>query len=93
MTPSLVQAMPCAQEIAKVDSALKKQYAPDITLWNLFGCQICLGSELRKDAVVTKSQVREISFWRNVAYLHASRKDEVTCLDSLKIPKKLLRMI
>lgn len=87
------QASVCTQEIAKVDHALKKQYAPDITFWNLLGCQICLGSELRKDAVVTKAQVREISFWRNVAYMHDARKDEATCLDSLKTPKKLLRMI
>jgi hypothetical protein len=90
---TLTQAGQCTQEIAKVDHALKKQYAPDITFWNLLGCQICLGSELRKDAVVTKAQVREISFWRNVAYMHDARKDDVTCMDSLKTPKKLLRMM
>ena len=53
---------------------------------------VFLGSELRKDAIVTKSQIKEISFHRNIAYVQLTRGNDQQCADALKIPKKMLRI-
>jgi hypothetical protein len=48
---------------------VKNQYGGSGAWWEWFACPLCLGSELKKDAVVTKEQVREISSKRNLASL------------------------
>ena len=53
---------------------------------------VFLGSELRKDAIVTKSQIKEISFHRNIAYVQLTRGNDQQCVNALKIPKKMLRI-
>jgi hypothetical protein len=86
------QAQTCAKELAAVDQAVKKQYGADRTWKNILGCPVCLDGELRKDAIVTKAQIKEISYFRNIAYMHMNRGDDKMCRDSLKVPKRLLRV-
>lgn len=82
----------CMKEISAVDQAVKKQYGADRTWKNILGCPICLDGELRKDAIVTKAQIKEISYYRNIAYMQMNRGDDKMCHESLKIPKRLLRV-
>lgn len=85
-------ASQCQRDLSAVDTALKKQYGEDITWWNILGCPVCIGSELRKDAVVNKSQIKEISFKRNIAYMQMIRGNDALCVDSLKPAKRMLRI-
>jgi hypothetical protein len=85
-------AQTCAKQLAAVDQAVKKQYGADRTWWNILGCPVCLDGELRKDAIVNKAQIKEISYFRNIAYMQMSRGDDKMCLESLKLPKRLLRV-
>ena len=57
----------CSTEMSAVDQKIRKQYGEDLTWWTILGCPVCLGAELRKDAIVTKAQIKEISFHRNIA--------------------------
>lgn len=82
----------CEADMSAVDTKIRKQYGEDLTWWNILGCPVCLGSELRKDAIVTKSQIKEISFHRNIAYLQLTRGNDQQCVDALKIPKRMLRI-
>lgn len=82
----------CEADMSAIDSKLRKQYGEDLTWWNILGCPVCLGSELRKDAIVTKSQIKEISFHRNIAYKQLTRGNDQQCVDALKTPKRLLRI-
>ncbi len=82
----------CAKELAAVDQAVKKQYGADRTWLNILGCPVCLDGELRKDAIVTKAQIKEISYFRNIAYMQMNRGDDKMCHESLKVPKRLLRV-
>lgn len=82
----------CEADMSAVDNKIRKQYGEDLTWWNILGCPVCLGSELRKDAIVTKSQIKEISFHRNIAYVQLTRGNDRQCVDALKIPKKMLRL-
>lgn len=82
----------CEADMSAVDKKIRKQYGEDLTWWNILGCPVCLGSELRKDAIVTKSQIKEISFHRNIAYVQLTRGNDQQCVDALKVPKKLLRI-
>ena len=51
-------AVGCQKDISAVDAKIRAQYGPDYSKWwNWFGCPVCLGSELRKDAVVSKNQM------------------------------------
>jgi hypothetical protein len=47
---------------------------------------------LRKDAIVNKAQIKEISYFRNIAYMQMNRGDDKMCRESLKLPKRLLRV-
>ncbi len=85
-------AQTCAKELAAVDQAVKKQYGADRTWLNILGCPICLDGELRKDAIVNKAQIKEISYFRNIAYMQMNRGDDKMCRESLKLPKRLLRV-
>jgi hypothetical protein len=82
----------CEADMSAVDNKIRKQYGEDLTWWNILGCPVCLGSELRKDAIVTKSQIKEISFHRNIAYVQLTRGNDQQCMDALKIPKRMLRL-
>jgi len=85
-------ASQCKKDLHDVDVGISKQYGEDRTWWNILACPVCLGSELRKDAIVNKSQIREISSFRNIAYLQMSRGDEKLCVDTLRPAKRLLRL-
>lgn len=89
---SAAHAQTCAKELAAVDQAVKKQYGADRTWLNILGCPICLDGELRKDAIVNKAQIKEISYFRNIAYMQMNRGDDKMCHESLKVPKRLLRV-
>lgn len=83
----------CQKDISAVDAKIRAQYGPDYSKWwNWFGCPVCLGSELRKDAVVTKNQIKEISTYRNIAYSQLRRGDERQCVDTLRPAKGMLRI-
>ena len=82
----------CEADMSAVDNKIRKQYGEDLTWWTILGCPVCLGGELRKDAIVTKSQIKEISFHRNIAYVQLTRGNDQQCVDALKIPKRLLRI-
>jgi 4-hydroxy-3-methylbut-2-en-1-yl diphosphate synthase IspG/GcpE len=92
LTHATSLAQTCMKEISAVDQAVKKQYGADRTWKNILGCPICLDGELRKDAIVTKAQIKEISYFRNIAYMQMNRGDEKMCHESLKTPKRLLRV-
>ncbi len=91
LTP-VVHAGNCATDMAAVDKALRSQYGADRTWLNILGCPICLDGELRKDAIVNKSQIKEISSFRTIAYMQHARGDEKMCVESLKQPKRMLRV-
>jgi hypothetical protein len=83
----------CAEDMAAVDKALKQQYSADRThWWDVLTCVILQDTQLRKDAVVTKEQVKDISYWRNVAYMQHARGDDKLCVETLKTPKRLLHL-
>ncbi len=92
LTCSTAWSDTCAKELAAVDQAVKKQYGADRTWLNILGCPICLDGELRKDAIVNKTQIKEISYFRNIAYMQMNRGDDKMCHESLKVPKRLLRV-
>ncbi|NDF44532.1 MAG: hypothetical protein EB125_02245 [Betaproteobacteria bacterium] len=92
LSHSAAHAQTCAKELAAVDQAVKKQYGADRTWWNILGCPVCLDGELRKDAIVNKAQIKEISYFRNIAYMQMNRGDDKMCHESLKVPKRLLRV-
>ena len=82
----------CADDIKKIDEAIKNQYGGSGAWWEWFACPVCLGSELKKDAVVTKEQVRDISSKRNLASMLNRDKKELMCVKLLEGPKRQLRI-
>jgi hypothetical protein len=86
-------ASTCAEDMAAVDKALKQQYSADRThWWDAMACAILMDTQLRKDAVVTQAQVKDISYWRNVAYMQHARGDDKLCVETLKTPKRMLHL-
>lgn len=92
ISPANASSSQCKKDLSTVDAGISKQYGEDRTWWNILACPVCLGSELRKDAIVNKSQIREISSLRNIAYLQMSRGDEKICVDTLRPAKRMLRL-
>ena len=82
----------CSDDLTAVDKALRSQYGADRTWKNILACPIVLDGELRKDAIVNKAQIKEISYFRNIAYMQHNRGDDHMCQESLKKPKRLLRV-
>lgn len=82
----------CSDDLTAVDKALRSQYGADRTWKNILACPIVLDGELRKDAIVNKAQIKEISYFRNIAYMQHNRGDDQMCQESLKKPKRLLRV-
>lgn len=83
----------CQSDISAVDAKIRDQYGPDYSKWwSWFGCPVCLGGEMRKDAVVTKKQIKEISTYRNIAYSQLRQGNERQCVDTLRPAKGMLRI-
>lgn len=82
----------CAQDIASVDNALRKQYGEDRKWWQLIACPVVMDGQLRKDAIVNVEQIKEISYFRNIAYMQHARGDDKMCKESMAKPKRLLRV-
>ena len=81
------------EDMAAVDKALKQQYSADRThWWDAIACAILMDTQLRKDAVVTQAQVKDISYLRNVAYMQHARGDDKLCVETLKTPKRMLHL-
>jgi hypothetical protein len=51
-----------------------------------------MDGKLRKDAIVNTEQIKEISYFRNIAYMQHARGDDNMCRESLKLPKRMLRI-
>ena len=85
-------ASSCAEDIASVDKALRKQYGEDRKWWQVIACPVVMDGQLRKDAIVNVEQIKEISYFRNIAYMQMNRGDDKMCRESLKLPKRLLRV-
>ena len=82
----------CADDIKQIDEAIKNQYGGNGAWWEWFACPVCLGSELKKDAVVTKEQIREISSKKNIASLLERDKKKQMCVKLLESPKRMLKI-
>lgn len=82
----------CADDIAAVDKALRSQYGEDRKWWQVIACPVVMDGKLRKDAVVNVEQIKEISYFRNIAYMQHARGDDKMCKESLKKPKLMLRV-
>jgi hypothetical protein len=85
-------ASSCAEDIAAVDKALHSQYGEDRTWWQIIACPVVMDGQLRKDAVVNVEQIKEISYFRNIAYMQHARGDDKMCKESLAKPKRMLRV-
>ena len=82
----------CADDIAAVDKALRSQYGEDRKWWQVIACPVVMDGQLRKDAIVNVEQIKEISYFRNIAYMQLSRGDEKMCKESMVKPKRMLRV-
>jgi hypothetical protein len=87
-----VSATSCAEDIAAVDKALRSQYGEDRKWWQVIACPVVMDGQLRKDAVVNVAQIKEISYFRNIAYMQHARGDDKMCKESLVKPKRMLRV-
>jgi hypothetical protein len=92
LTTMPASAGSCAEDIAAVDKALRSQYGEDRKWWQVIACPVVMDGQLRKDAIVNVEQIKEISYFRNIAYMQMNRGDDKMCRDSLKLPKRLLRV-
>ncbi len=87
-----VSATSCAADIAAVDKALRSQYGEDRKWWQVIACPVVMDGQLRKDAMVNVAQIKEISYFRNIAYMQHARGDDKMCKESLVKPKRMLRV-
>jgi hypothetical protein len=85
-------ASTCAEDITAVDKALRSQYGEDRKWWQIIACPVVMDGQLRKDAVVNVEQIKEISYFRNIAYMQHARGDDKMCKESLLKPKRMLRV-
>ncbi len=92
LTATPASASSCAEDITAVDKALRSQYGEDRKWWQIIACPVVMDGQLRKDAVVNVEQIKEISYFRNIAYMQMNRGDDKMCRESLKLPKRLLRV-
>jgi hypothetical protein len=90
VTPAFASS--CAEDIAAVDKALRSQYGEDRKWWQIIACPVVMDGQLRKDAVVNVEQIKEISYFRNIAYMQDARGDDKMCKESLVKPKRMLRV-
>ena len=92
LTPTAVWSSSCADDIAAVDKALRSQYGEDRKWWQIIACPVVMDGQLRKDAVVNVKQIKEIGYFRNIAYMQHARGDDKMCKESLIKPKRMLRV-
>ena len=92
LAASPASASNCAEDIAAVDKALRSQYGEDRKWWQIIACPVVMDGQLRKDAVVNVEQIKEISYFRNIAYMQHARGDNKMCKESLVKPKRMLRV-
>ena len=85
-------ASTCSEDITAVDKALRSQYGEDRKWWQIIACPVVMDGQLRKDALVNVEQIKEISYFRNIAYMQHARGDDKLCHESLKKPKRMLRI-
>lgn len=85
-------ATPCSEDLRRIDAAIKAQYGGTGAWWEWFACPVCLNSELKKGALVTKEQIREISRIRNLAISLERKSEEKMCKKMLDAPKKMLKV-
>jgi hypothetical protein len=85
-------ASTCAEDIAAVDKALRSQYGEDRKWWQIIACPVVMDGQLRKDAVVNVAQIKEISYFRNIAYMQHARGDDKMCKESMVKPKRMLHV-
>lgn len=80
----------CSDDIARLNAAMKDQYEP--WSWsNMFYCAVARGSELRKDALVTRTQIRDIATDVSLAMRLDRTGQEQDCKATLINAKRLLR--
>ena len=85
------QAGPCSADISRLNASMKDQYEP-FSWATLFYCPVARGSELRKDALVTASQLRRIAQDVSLAtYLDRAGRER-DCREALVTAKTLLRL-
>ncbi len=92
LTTTPASAGSCSEDIAAVDKALRSQYGEDRKWWQVIACPVVLDGQLRKDAIVNVEQIKEISYFRNIAYMQHARGDDKMCKESMAKPKRLLRV-
>ena len=82
----------CYENIKKVDTSLKAQYGEDYPWWDIFGCIVLRKGTLRRDAVVTIKQMKQISELRFQAY-NLGRENKLNeCLEVLRPANKMLHI-
>jgi len=92
-TSTKTWAANCQSDISAVDAKIREQYGGDYSKWwTWFACPVCIGGQLRKDAIVSKAQIQEISSHRNLAYMQLRHGNEKQCRDELRTAKRLLRI-
>lgn len=92
LAAATASAAPCAEDIRQLDAAIKDQYGGTGAWWEWFACPVCLNSELKKGALVTKDQIREISRIRIIAVSLARKNEEKMCKKMLEEPKRMLKI-
>lgn len=84
------QAGSCAEDISRLNEAMKNQYEP--WSWsNMFYCAVARGSELRKDALVNRTQIRDIASDVSIAMRLDRIGQEQDCKAKLVTAKRLLK--
>ena len=80
----------CAEDISRLNTAMKDQYEP-FSWSNMFYCAVARGSELRKDALVSHTQMKAIASDVSWAMRLERIGDEQDCKAKLVTAKRLLK--
>lgn len=80
----------CADDISRLNAAMKDQYEP-FSWSNMFYCAVARGSELRKDALVSRSQMKAIASDVTWATRLERIGEEQDCKAKLVTAKRLLK--
>lgn len=81
----------CASDISRLNAAMKDQYVP-FSWSNMFYCAVARGSDLRKDALVTRAQISAIATDVSLALRLDRIGQEQDCKAALVTAKRLLRV-
>lgn len=80
----------CAEDISRLNAAMKDQYEP-FSWSNMFYCAVARGSELRKDALVSRTQMKAIASDVTWATRLEHIGEEQDCKAKLVTAKRLLK--